>query len=422
MRIITNFANANDLLSQFATSTMEPTTYTLETIKDFMAMLGNPQNNLKIIHVAGTSGKTSTAYFAASLLHSAGYRVGLTVSPHIDQINERAQIDLESLSESEYCQELSIFLDLVEDSKLKLSYFEILVSFAYWLFDKRGVEYAVVEVGLGGLLDGTNVIARQDKVCIITDIGLDHTKVLGNTISEIAYQKAGIIYDTNVVFMNEQPKEVIDVITQVSKKKNATLNILKPTVNNLDNSIQLPLFQKRNLLLALTAIEYVLKRDSHNELTPAMIKDAARIYIPGRMEVMTYQGKTLVLDGSHNEQKITALVDSMKQQFPDTTITMLVSFGANKITSVIASLKLLRQLGSSIIITEFVASQDELRVPIKVEALKDYADQAGFKDIVCQANSTKALKLLLEDQNSIGLITGSFYLLHHVRDIIFNEN
>lgn len=422
MRAITNFADANDLLSQFATSTMEPTTYTLETIKDFMAMLGNPQNNLKIIHVAGTSGKTSTAYFAASLLHSAGYRVGLTVSPHIDQINERAQIDLESLTEKEYCQELSIFLGLVEDSKLKLSYFEILVSFAYWLFDKRGVEYAVVEVGLGGLLDGTNVIARQDKVCIITDIGLDHTKVLGNTMSEIAYQKAGIIYDTNVVFMNEQPKEVIDVIIQVSKKKNATLNILKPTVNSLDASIQLPLFQKRNLSLALTTVQHVLKRDSHHELTPTMIKDAARIYIPGRMEVMTYQGKTLVLDGSHNEQKITALVDSMKQQFPDTTITMLVSFGANKITSVIASLKLLRQLGSSIIITEFVASQDELRTPIKVETLKDYADQAGFKDIVCQADSTKALKLLLEDQNSIGLITGSFYLLHHVRDIIFNEN
>ncbi|CAN5398535.1 folylpolyglutamate synthase/dihydrofolate synthase family protein [soil metagenome] len=422
MRSIKNFADARAVLGQFVTVTTEPSTYTLDVIKQFLENIGNPQNNLKVLHIAGTSGKTSTAYFAAALLHESGHSVGLTVSPHIDQISERAQIGMKALPEAEYCKELTMFLDLIDKYDAKLSYFELLVAFAYWLFDKHRVEYAVVEVGLGGLLDGTNVVSRQDKVSIITDIGLDHVNILGKTLPEIAYQKAGIIYNDNLVFMNQQPDEVVKVIQRTADKKNAQLFIIDPPDDDLQPSLDLPPFQKRNFGLAISAVHYVLKRDQLDDVNDEQIQIASHIHIPGRMEVTGYQSKTIVLDGSHNEQKISALVNGMKQQFVGKKITLLVSFGSNKIPSVVAGLHLLRELGSSIIITAFDGGQDELRTPIAVDTLADYAKRAGFNQIITERDPAKALNLLCQDKDSIGLVTGSFYLLHQIRDIVFARN
>jgi dihydrofolate synthase/folylpolyglutamate synthase len=169
---IETFSEASKLLAKFIPPD-RPTSYTLDRMEQLMDYLGNPQNRLSVIHIAGTSGKTSTSYYIAALLHATGKTVGLSVSPHIDTIAERAQIDLRPLEESDYCEQLGIFLELIEKSGIQPSYFEVLVAFMYWLFDRRGVDYAVVEVGLGGLLDGTNVVDRSDKVCVITDIGFD---------------------------------------------------------------------------------------------------------------------------------------------------------------------------------------------------------------------------------------------------------
>lgn len=418
MRSINNFTQAHAALEPFVMPIDDSTPYSLDAIKSFLARIDNPQNNVKVLHVAGTSGKTSTAYFIAALLHEAGHRVGLTVSPQIDEINERAQIDMNLLPEAEYCQELGLFLDLVDEYQIKLSHFEVLVAFAYWLFNKRQVEYAVVEVGLGGLLDGTNVVTRADKICIITDIGLDHTKVLGDTLPEIAYQKAGIIHDNNVVFMNKQSSEVATVIEQSAHQRGAKLTVIAPSDNI--PTVDLPLFQQRNFGLSYRVAKYVLNRDNHDELRTEQIVAASRVYIPGRMELVAHAGKTIILDGSHNEQKIRALVASIKQQFPDQTMTVLVSFGSNKITSVIASLQILRELSDSIIITEFDRGQDELRVPLPVDTLAEYAHKAGFEKIKTDANPAKALELLYQG-TSIGLVTGSFYLLHQIREAINNR-
>src|SRR5690606_38872097 len=119
------------------------------------------------------------------LLAAAGQKVGMTVSPHVYEVNERVQINTKPLAETQFCRELSRFLNIIQSSGVRPTYFELLVAFAYWEFAEQGVDYAVIEVGLGGLLDGTNVVARDDKVCIITDIGFDHTSVLGKTLSAI---------------------------------------------------------------------------------------------------------------------------------------------------------------------------------------------------------------------------------------------
>lgn len=415
MRTIKNFKQARKALSKFVRPS-PGVRYTPERMYSLMGYLNNPQNSLKVIHVAGTSGKTSTSYYTAALLHEAGYTVGLTVSPHVDEINERAQINLSPLPEKEYCGWLSQFLDIVDKSGFELSYFEIMMAFAFWLFNKMKVDYAVVEVGCGGLLDGTNVIDRDDKVCIITDIGFDHTDLLGKTLDKIASQKAGIIKPKNAVFTYQQSKEVTDVIMKKSKDVNADLHIIDSPLQTDSN---LPaLFQQRNFNLALNAIEYVIKRDNGNKLTKEILRNASNVYIPARMEIISYHNKKIILDGSHNEQKIGGLVDSIQQKFPTTSMAILVSFGAKKQTSVLPSLKLLRQLSTTIIITRFDKGQDEVGDSIDPEELALHAKEAGFETIIIEPKPLKALRLLVKNEAEIGLITGSFYLLNHIRPIV----
>lgn len=412
---INNFQQANEALSRFVS--LHPVTrYSLDRMIELMNYLGNPQNKFKVIHVAGTSGKTSTSYYAASLLKESGFKVGLTVSPHVDGVNERAQIDLAPLPEKEYCQELNLFLNIVQLSGLHASYFEVLMAFAYWLFAKYKVDYAVIEVGLGGLLDGTNVIERSDKVCIITDIGLDHVEILGNTLDKIAFQKAGIITDGNAVFMYRQQKIITDVIINKCHDVNADMHLIESNCQKDDHALNL--FQQRNFYLAFQAVVYVLRRDYGYAMSKSVENKASAINIPARMEMTIYRNKQLILDGSHNDQKIGALVDAIRQKFPNNSITILVSFGANKQSSVRASLKLLRTISSKIIITRFDQGQDDARASIEPKELAMYAKEAGFTNIIIEPKPAQALKLLVADKLDIGLVTGSFYLLNHLRPII----
>ena len=420
MTQIISFDQAREALAAFITTPPLQTNYTLDTMSALMHALCDPQDTLKIIHIAGTSGKTSTAYFSTAVLHSAGFRVGLTTSPHIDEVNERVQINLVPLPEKKYCKLLGEFLDIVHETGLEPSYFELLMAFAYWVFAREGVDYAVIEVGLGGLLDATNVINREDKVCVITDIGLDHTNVLGSTIEEIAAQKAGIITPGNAVFMQSQVQAVMDVVQQAIGRTNSTLNVIGGNFNNdLDPTYEaLPGFQKRNFTLAFAAASFTLQRDGHAPLTQQQIHKALGVYIPARMEAVQYQGKTIVMDGSHNEQKIDALVQAMEKQFVYQDISLLVSFGTLKLPSVLESLKLLRTLSPRIIVTKYTHGQDEVRAALDPEIIAGLAHDAGFTTVITETDPKKAFDALMTDEAPIHLITGSFYLLNHYRPLV----
>lgn len=419
MQRITTFSDVERELSRFIPESSHVGPYTLDTIKKLMETLGNPQDVVQVIHVAGTSGKTSTAYFIAALLTTAGYKTGLTVSPHMNEINDRTQINLQPLTEREYCQEMTTFLGLVERSGVVPSHFEALVAFSYWVFAKRKVDVAVVEVGLGGLLDGTNIVSRSDKVCVITDIGLDHVEILGDTIGKIAAQKAGIILTGNDVFMHDQAQEIMTAVRTISDNKEATLHVVAPRPDS--TVADLPTFQQRNFALAARVVEFVLRREERTPLTDSQITTAAHTYIPGRMEVVNYHDKTLVMDGAHNEQKITALVDAMQQRFGSQGITLLVSFGQNKRTSVQASLELLHRLGSSIIITKFASGQDEARSGMEPSELVQYAQRAGFTSVTIEEDPERALELLAKSDTKVGLVVGSLYLIESLRPIILNQ-
>lgn len=415
------FTEANEILQKFwPTKLSRQHVYTLETMTRLMDYLGNPQDKLRVVHIAGTSGKTSTTYYAAALLKAAGKKVGLTVSPHVDEINERVQIGLVPLPEAEFCQELTEFLKLVKKSGLEPSYFEVMVAFAYWEFVRQGVEYAAVEVGLGGLVDGTNVVIRPDKVCIITDIGLDHINILGSTLGEIAKHKAGIIQLHNNVFCYRQEQPVLDQISKQAKQKDADVHILgdDAILSGLDH---LPLFQRRNLGLALQAVNQALHQDGKPNITDKQLAEAAKTYIPARMEEVKIGDKIVIMDGAHNAQKLHALCQSVRAKYPQQRIAAVASFVGQRSYRLDDAVKELAQLLDYIIITSFHGPQDGPHASVSAEELLKIFNRHCAKPVEVVADPPQALQRLLRCSQPVLMVTGSFYLLNHVRPLLLGN-
>jgi dihydrofolate synthase/folylpolyglutamate synthase len=411
---IRNFSEAQAALRPFYDNVSQ--TYTLDVITALMAYLGNPQDKLRVLHVEGTSGKTSTAYYCAALLKEGGKTVGLSVSPHIDTISERLQVNGTPVSETEFCAVLGEFLKLVAESGLAPSYFEVLVAMAYWEFARRGVDYAVMEVGLGGLLDGTNVANQANKVCLVTDIGFDHTHILGKTLAEIAYQKAGIIHRTNEVFMYQQSPEIMNVVQDVVTEKAAVLHVLKSS-EAIDLE-ELPPFQRRNLELASQAVDYVLRRDYQEQLTLDTLHRAANVVIPGRLQRIMVGGKQVILDGAHNQQKLETMLDSIEQLYPSQPPAVLCAFVRGQEERWQAGLDVLIQKAAHIIFTSFTGAQDEYKTSVDPETLRKYCEDRGFTDCQVIVDTATAYTALLARPEPVRLVTGSLYLLSYVRPLI----
>ncbi len=391
--------------------------YNQDNMRTLLNSLDNPQNNLKIIHVAGTSGKTSTSYYVAAGLLAAGHKVGLTVSPHIDSVLERVQLNMRPLDETKFAAYFSEFLPLVDSSGVRPSYFECLIAFAYWVFDREKVDYAVIEVGLGGRKDATNMVTRADKVCVITDIGFDHTEILGDTLAQIAYEKAGIIGSTNRVFMYEQEAEVMAVIDDIVAEKQADLKLIQEI---LSASIprHLPLFQRRNWFLAMNVVDAVLAKP----LTKLQREKASHTRIPARMEIIDKPPHTIILDGSHNGQKMQILVVSLASRFPDQKFAVLAGFVEVSNPRAFEALDALMPLIGSIIFTEFSGKQDGYKKGINADILSDYIKtrNPAIVPIVIK-DPSQAYQALLKIPDKLLLVTGSFYLLNHIRPLVFKD-
>lgn len=382
---------------------------TLERMEPLLSALGNPEKKLKIIHVAGTSGKTSTCYFLAEILHKTGQKVGLTVSPHIDSVTERLQINLKPINDTVFLYKLKELVEIVDKHKLSPTYFELLTAMSFWYFERQKVDYAVIETGLGGLLDASNVAQEANKVCVITDIGFDHMNILGSTISDISAQKAGIIHEQNQVFMYEQLSEVMSQINLRIKQKNARLKAVEPKVNLSKNLAD---FQARNLNLALAAAVYVAERDGF-ELDWTTSANNIHIQVPARMEVKQIKGKTLIMDGAHNGQKMKAFVDSFQRIYSGKKATVLLSLKQDKeYHDVFGEIK---KICNELIITSFAGWQDTPTNSIEADYLAEAAKKSGFINIRIEKNSQKAYQELLKVKNDTLVITGSFYLIAELR-------
>lgn len=410
---ITSFAQARQVLATYwPRNSGQRHSNKLDDMQHLLAHVGNPQQQLRVIHVAGTSGKTSTAYYTAALLCQAGLKVGLTISPHVDEINERVQLNMQPLSERAFCNELTQFLTLLQSSPVRPTYFELMVAFALWYFAKQGVNYAVVEVGIGGLLDSTNVITNPDKVCVITDIGLDHTKILGKTLSEIAAQKAGIIHANNPVFCYDQDNEVMRPIRQRAIEKRADLHIvpqvLPPQIDFL------PRFQQRNFGLAMSAVQFVLVRDGYNALISSQLRAAAETNVPARMEARSWQDKVIILDAAHNPQKLQALCDSVQAKFPGQEVAVMAGFLRGHIRDKVAAIT---PMADHLIITSFPRLPQDPYESASPAYIAGIYKETG-KPYEVRSTVADALEVLLQRPEPILVITGSFYLLNHVRPLL----
>ena len=389
-------------------SVLEPYTrynskkFTTRKAKELAKFVGSPEERLRVIHIAGTSGKTSTCYYIRALLESSGQKTGLTVSPHMVSIADRVQVGGEPLDEATFCRYFDEYFKLVQQFGGRPSFFEIMVVFALWVFDQEKVEYAIVETGLGGLHDSSNICKRPDKVCVLTDIGFDHMEVLGNTIEEIAQQKVGIVAPDNVLLMYRQRPEVTTAVESIAE------NIIYVPERKTND------YQERNFGLSLAVFEYIRDRDGLTELDDGWIAKCRTVQVPGRLEEFDYHGATVVLDGAHNQQKMKALVDTFRLKYPDRHPLIILAMKQGKEYEKV--IDLLKPLASEILASEYRTFQDTKMGAIKKEILADYARRADI-EVGLVDNLGLALEKALS-LNDLILVTGSLYAVSEVRAVL----
>ena len=315
----------------------------LERTRELLTSLGNPEKSLKFVHIAGTNGKGSTAACIAAVLQQAGYTTGLYTSPFILQFNERMQVNGEQISDDELIrltEEIRPFADAMQDSPTE---FELITALAMKHFLYKNCDIVVLEVGMGGELDSTNVIDTPE-VAVITTIGYDHVKELGPTIADIAGAKAGIIKGGDVVIYGGS-REVENVFEHACEKHGAKLHRAEfSRIKKQDISLEgakfelepygelaLPLagvYQPKNATLAITAIE-LLREKGYAINDFDIINGIAHVHWPGRFEVL---GKTpvFILDGAHNPEGVEATANSLRDHFGERKIVFVVAVMADK--------------------------------------------------------------------------------------------
>ena len=381
-----------------------------------LALLGDPQRVYPVVHVGGTSGKTSTAYAIRALLESAGFRTGLTVSPHINSLGERVQIGGQPLSRSDFAQALDEMLAVLAPLRGQLTYFELVCALAFTVFAREKVDYGVVEVGIGGQRDATNVFERADKLAVITPIGLDHTEKLGKTIAEIAAQKAGIIPEAGVGFVGPQLPAARAVIAERAALVGAHLEWVAAPTTGPDWS-GVPTYQRENWALALAVVSYLSERDHFALPEPGDLVELRRVQPPARYEWFDLDGKRLLLDGAHNPQKMTGLVKALAddQLAP---LPTLVTLSDAPLDKAVATLSALAPAVSKLIISEFQLGQGaKVKASLPAAELARIAADLGLPSLI-ERDLRRALADLLAEDSPTVLVTGSLYLAALVRPLL----
>ncbi|WP_376789726.1 bifunctional folylpolyglutamate synthase/dihydrofolate synthase [Thermoflexus sp.] len=323
-----------------------PEAFRLEPIRRLLEKLENPHRRYAVIHIAGTKGKGSTAAMAEAILRAAGYRTGLYTSPHLHTMRERIRMGGELIPTSTVVELFEQLRPAIEADP-DLTVFDILTAMGFLAFAEAGVEIAVVEVGLGGRLDSTNVVSPA--VCLITALSMDHTEILGPTLAHIAFEKAGILKPGVPAVTAPQAEEAMAVLRQVAAERGAPLWTLEgwrygpeeiaPTgqrgeIHSPDGShwsIRLPLLgrhQWENAALAVAAVGQ-LREQGWTIPDEAIREGLERVQWPGRFEVLQEE-PPLVLDGAHNDASATRLAETVAEVFPGRRWQLVFGISADK--------------------------------------------------------------------------------------------
>ena len=408
--------------------------YGLERTYKLLELLDNPQDKLKIIHVAGTNGKGSTTAMITSMLKGCGYKVGMYTSPFLEEFEERIQINGENIPKEKLAQlitKIKYAVDkVIEEGYNHPTEFEIITVLMFLYFATEEVDFAVVEVGLGGRLDSTNVITPI--LSVITSISFDHTNLLGNTLEEIAAEKAGIIKSCipTVIYPQEEMAERVisskcqeldSKLYKINKEDAKLINIIKEdkiyqqVKVKLDDEydVKLPLLgehQILNLAVALKALE-VIKDKAPKLNMESIVKSIATVRWNGRLEIMS-NSPYVVIDGAHNIQGITQLNKNINKYFEYKDMYLILGILADK--DVEDMVKVITPKAKKV----FTVTPNSMRA----ETAEELMNEVKKYNESCEAyNDYKnafedALKLCKKDD--LLLISGSLYMIGEMRGII----
>lgn len=400
-----------------------PRKHGLYRMEAILEALGNPERELKSIHIAGTNGKGSTAAMVTVFAKAHGLRVGTFTSPHMDSIRERIQLDGVPLREESFWQAASVVREverLLFEEWGAFNYFEILTAMMFVVFQQAAVDLAIIEVGIGGLLDNTNV--SHPLVSVITTIGLDHQDLLGSTLKEITAQKAGIIKAGQQVVVGPVTRECMDVISGVASEKGAIVQVFGESFSLVEDSYQdgaltIPLeqlalkgaFQKENATVAIRAFRAWMEETGRSMQTKLVESALPVVSWPGRMEVLQ-DTPLIIIDGAHNLPAIERLIQNMTELFGKKQ-TLLFSALTRK-----DSQQMLARLQEAlpdvnIILTSFHPSRGLSIARSDVEAYLDspkISFEESFEEVI------ERFACSIDDKSELW-VTGSLYFIAEVR-------
>ncbi|KPA12782.1 folylpolyglutamate synthase [Candidatus Magnetomorum sp. HK-1] len=405
----------------------------LERISHLLDLIGNPHCNYPSVHVGGTSGKGSTSTMISHILTNSGYKTGLHLSPHLQILNERHQINNRVTKTTSLIDLFSIIEPLIEKVANKNpfgkpSYFEVQVALAFYLFFRESVDVAVVEVGLGGTLDATNVL--NSNVAVITSIGLDHTDILGETIEEITSDKSGIIKNNQFVISGAKQKNARQIISERCQNQkncglwqlgkdfkykiydNGKFDLYMPTKTY--PNLELPIkgkFQIENAACAVAAVENLM---DFNVSYENVCEGLLNFNFPGRMEIIQHN-PIVILDGSHNPDKMKATSQIISDDYANKRIIAVLSLKSDKSATDI--LPYVINKAELVILTSFYVKGlwEPMNPESLAELIKDISPNIGIYII---KDPLEAIKQALHDAKSDDLIwvTGSLYLVGDIRE------
>ncbi len=393
--------------------------FNLGRMRDLMTALGNPQDTYPSMHVAGTKGKGSTSALCASALQAAGYKVGLYTSPHLQEYGERIQINGEPVSHVELIELIELVKPAVAKIPL-LTTFEITTALAFVHFAQQKVDVAAIEVGLGGRLDATNILTP--RVSVITSLSYDHTAVLGNTLTLIAGEKAGIIKPGIPVVSSPQKAESLKVLENVSAERGCELTLIgrdvryKTGQHSLDGQefsinqaeFSIPLLGTHQVENAVTAYA-ALQKSGFNLSDEIIAQGFAEVRWPCRFEIASRE-PTVIFDSAHNEDAFLRLTQTLETYFPGRKVVLILGISEDK--HLTAMLNAIKPLIDRLIVTR----ADHPRA-LEPEKIVETAKQVGV-EVESAAPVETALNRALEiaqNNGSIVLSAGSMFVTAEVK-------
>jgi len=408
-----------------------PETHDLARVERLLAAEDNPQRHFPAVHIAGSKGKGSTAAMCEACLRAAGFRTGFYISPHLHTFRERIQVDGRKIAREEVAALVEEIRPAIEHTP-GVTYFEAITAIGLLYFARSAVDVAVVEVGLGGRLDATNVLTPE--VSVITSLSLEHTYLLGNTLAEIAYEKAGIIKPGIPAVSAPQRAEAIKVLETVSQERGAPLvevgrdwdydpgpanldgqafsvRCISGGNSRLDGEYWSPLLgrhQLENAASCVAALE-ILRQRGFDVPVEAVREGMRNVHWPGRLEILSRE-PLVVVDGAHNPYSAQVLRQALEDLFPGQRWVLV--FGASADKDVAGILKVLLPLSEYVIVTR----SDHPRSAAPVELADVVAAAGGGAEVSVSMKKSLRRALAVMDPGSGVLVAGSLHLVADARE------